>query len=256
MSRSKTFNGQFANGSVAQLAVGDAAPWAGSDRLTVWIASNDAVIRSGVAQRLAVEPDIQVLGACPSDDLALALQLSERRPFLVLIDWLDGPMRRRAGRAARHYASLAPRVLLLARSPGAALVETILRHRLHGFLCAETAIADCVRAIRRVAAGEIWVPRALLATVLADLMRHRSTADRMHREIGGADDSASQVTGRERQIVMLVRQGWTNKQIGRELGIVEETVKKHLQHIYDKLGVRRRALLVVRENRANSARFD
>ena len=44
---------------------------------------------------------------------------------------------------------------------------------------------------------------------------------------------------------MLVKQGLTNKQIGRQLGIVEETVKKHLQHIYDKIGVRRRALLVL-----------
>ena len=57
--------------------------------------------------------------------------------------------------------------------------------------------------------------------------------------------TTTQFTTREQQIVILVREGMTNKQIGRELGIVEDTVKKHLQHIYDKIGVRRRALLAL-----------
>jgi DNA-binding CsgD family transcriptional regulator len=52
-------------------------------------------------------------------------------------------------------------------------------------------------------------------------------------------------TDRELQIVRLLTQGMTNKQIANRLGIVEDTVKKHLQHVYKKLGVRRRALLII-----------
>ena len=52
-------------------------------------------------------------------------------------------------------------------------------------------------------------------------------------------------TDREREIVDLLRRGMTNKQIAQQLGIMEETVKKHLQHIYDKFGVRRRALVML-----------
>ena len=52
-------------------------------------------------------------------------------------------------------------------------------------------------------------------------------------------------TDREREIVELLRCGMTNKQIAQKLGIVEETVKKHLQHVYDKFGVRRRALVML-----------
>jgi DNA-binding CsgD family transcriptional regulator len=52
-------------------------------------------------------------------------------------------------------------------------------------------------------------------------------------------------TDREREIVELLRNGLTNKQIAQQLGIMEETVKKHLQHIYDKFGVRRRALVML-----------
>jgi RNA polymerase sigma factor (sigma-70 family) len=52
-------------------------------------------------------------------------------------------------------------------------------------------------------------------------------------------------TSRERQIVQLLVQGMTNKEIAQRLGIVEDTVKKHLHHVYKKLGVRRRVLLIV-----------
>lgn len=56
---------------------------------------------------------------------------------------------------------------------------------------------------------------------------------------------SSQCTGRERQIIALLVQGLTNKEIATGLGIVEDTVKKHLQHVYNKLGVRRRALIIL-----------
>ncbi len=56
---------------------------------------------------------------------------------------------------------------------------------------------------------------------------------------------AAGCTDREQQIVRLVQQGMTNKQIGQTLGIAEDTVKKHLHRAYKKLGVRRRVLLIV-----------
>jgi DNA-binding CsgD family transcriptional regulator len=62
-----------------------------------------------------------------------------------------------------------------------------------------------------------------------------------------AADARHPCTDREREIVVLLRRGLTNKQIAHQLGIMEETVKKHLQHIYDKLGVRRRALVMLGE---------
>lgn len=57
--------------------------------------------------------------------------------------------------------------------------------------------------------------------------------------------SIDHLTGRESQVVAHVRQGFTNKEIARRLGIQEDTVKKHLQAVFGKLGVRRRALLAL-----------
>ena len=58
--------------------------------------------------------------------------------------------------------------------------------------------------------------------------------------------TADMLTEREEQIVRLLSQGLTNKQMARQLGIMEDTVKKHLQHVFGKLGVRRRTLVVLR----------
>lgn len=58
-------------------------------------------------------------------------------------------------------------------------------------------------------------------------------------------NNAARCTDREQQIVRLLRQGMTNKQIAQTLGIAEDTVKKHLHRAYRKLGVRRRVLLIV-----------
>ena len=60
-----------------------------------------------------------------------------------------------------------------------------------------------------------------------------------------ASEASSHLTGRESQVVAHVRQGLTNKEIARHLGIQEDTVKKHLQAVFGKLGVRRRALLAL-----------
>lgn len=64
-------------------------------------------------------------------------------------------------------------------------------------------------------------------------------------------DAIDNLTGRESQVVAHVRQGFTNKEIARRLGIQEDTVKKHLQAVFGKLGVHRRALVALR--RATSA---
>lgn len=61
--------------------------------------------------------------------------------------------------------------------------------------------------------------------------------------VGGPVQASAALTMRESEIVSRLREGRTNKEIGRALGIKEDTVKKHLQSVYDKLGVRRRAAL-------------
>jgi DNA-binding CsgD family transcriptional regulator len=74
----------------------------------------------------------------------------------------------------------------------------------------------------------------------------RRQGDR-RQPIAPVRDMTPSFTGREREIVDLLMQGMSNRQIAQALGIAEATVKKHLHHVYRKLGVRSRALLIVEQ---------
>jgi DNA-binding CsgD family transcriptional regulator len=75
----------------------------------------------------------------------------------------------------------------------------------------------------------------------------RRQGDRRQQALLPPRDLAPSFTGREREIVDLLMEGMTNRQIAQALGIAEATVKKHLHHVYRKLGVRSRALLIVEQ---------
>jgi DNA-binding NarL/FixJ family response regulator len=136
------------------------------------------------------------------------------------------------------------RVLLLWDEFCPGLVEDILRNRFHGYLLTRCPLDTYVKAIRAVCRGDIWLPRALLAQTLSDLLEAPSPGDA--KAESNRVSSADMLTKREEQIVRLLSKALTNKQIARHLGIMEDTVKKHLQNVFGKLGVRRRTLVVLR----------
>lgn len=76
----------------------------------------------------------------------------------------------------------------------------------------------------------------------------RRQGDRRLQAVPPPRDLAPSFTGREREIVDLLMRGMSNRQIAQALGIAEATVKKHLHHVYRKLGVRSRALLIVEQS--------
>jgi DNA-binding NarL/FixJ family response regulator len=125
------------------------------------------------------------------------------------------------------------------------LLDRIVGLGCRGLLQTKCPPAMIVKAIRAISCGELWLPRAWLARSAAG---HARTLGPIQ---GGAPRSEpgshteDMLTEREAQIVAQLRQGFTNKEIARRLGIQEDTVKKHLQSVFGKLGVRRRALVVL-----------
>ena len=122
-----------------------------------------------------------------------------------------------------------------------------MRNRFHGYLLTSCPPDACIKAIRAVSRGDIWLPRDVLANALSDLLQTPSHGDAMAESNRVRARSADMLTKREKQIVGVLSQGLTNKQIARQLGIMEDTVKKHLQHVFGKLGVHRRSLVLLRQ---------
>lgn len=105
--------------------------------------------------------------------------------------------------------------------------------------------AGCLLSAAQHATSPLCHDGASCSLDWAQLCRHVGPCA-MHAHRAPANGAEDALTVREVQIVAKLREGATNKEIARHLGIQEDTVKKHLQSVYRKLGVHRRALLLLR----------
>ncbi len=129
-----------------------------------------------------------------------------------------------------------PHVLLVVKTYDDELVSRALKFGVKGCVLSDAPVETFSKAMQTVHAGEMWFPRALLMSALARLLNlgSKPTTD---------PTSHAGLTDREREIVDLLSCGLTNKDIARQIGISDKTVKTHVQHILNKCSVSRRAQL-------------
>jgi DNA-binding NarL/FixJ family response regulator len=235
----------------------DGTPHADSDRsskrrgrgpITAMVASGRPALFKNLISPPGREHDIEVLEVVTNPS-TLYLRLEERQPNVLLLDrtLLDG-LGSQSHRMI-HRKCPGVRVLLLADDLSDGLVEQILRNKFDGLLLTRCPRDAYVKAITAVDRGELWLPRKLLARAVSDLLQLADDGAPGTEGERTVVDAGGKLTARQSQIVQLLRQGFTNKEIGRQLGIAEDTVKKHLQGVFERLGVRRRSLVVLGQAR-------
>jgi DNA-binding NarL/FixJ family response regulator len=106
-----------------------------------------------------------------------------------------------------------------------------------------------LKAIERVHAGEIWIDRTVIASVITEMTRHSNGEEQDSEEY-----KINSLTAREREVVTLVGEGLKNRDIAARLFISETTVRHHLTSIFDKLGVSDRFELAIYAYRHGLAR--
>jgi DNA-binding NarL/FixJ family response regulator len=206
----------------------------------VLVADDQAVVRDGLALLLSTAADIEVVGV--ASDGAEAVQLALRaHPDVALLDLrmpnLDG-----VG-ATAALAEQAPgiRVLILTTYADDEAVLPALRAGAAGYLTKDTTGEALFAAIREVAAGRTVLDAAVQARLVEMLREPAAPA------APGQTQSApalEELTPREVDVVRLVAQGLSNRQIARQLFVGEATVKTHLNHVLSKLDVEGRPGLV------------
>ena len=192
--------------------------------IRIVIADDHSVVRQGLRMFLGLDPELEVVGeaADGAEALRLARQL---RPDVVLMDLLMPVMDGITATAAIRGELPDTEVLALTSVLEDASVVGAVRAGAIGYLLKDTqAEALCV-AIKAAAAGQVQLtPRAA-----ARLMQAVS-----------APESPEELTERETEVLRLLAQGQSNKQIARNLQIGEKTVKTHVSNILGKLGVQSR----------------
>src|SRR5215469_15666296 len=202
--------------------------------ITVLVADDHPVVRQGLAVLLEVQDDIRLVGQAVNGQEAVRLT-AELSPDVLLLDLklpgLDGI----AVLTELVAQGVPTRVLVLTSGAGAAGPALALQAGASGFLYKDVDPDALVRAIRSVHDGH-----TVLAPQAAGLVATRPGAD--VRGMGA-------LTSRELQVLALLADGRSNREIARMLGVAEKTVKTHVSAVLAKLGVADRtqaALLAVR----------
>jgi len=198
----------------------------------VLIIDDNRVVRHAVAQALSSGDAFEVVGtAALSDSRALAT-IENTTPDIVLLPAVDGKIVALTRAITRAFGGTRVVILGVKDDPGA--VTDVIEAGAVGYVPEEASADECREILHLVARGETRIdPR-----VAARLVERLATLASARR----ADERAksANLTPRETEILGLVAEGLTNKEIAAELHVEEQTVKNHVHNILERLSLRRR----------------
>lgn len=193
--------------------------------IRVFVVDDHEVVREGLVRMLSRLPDIEIVGTAGSGEEAIE-KVPRLAPNVVLLDLrLPGVQGLEVLRTLMALTD-PPRVLVLTVHDDEDLVLGASRLGAMGYVLKNTSRSELATAIRRVAAGGHYFGEEVIATVLRGARQ---------------EALAEPLTERELQILRLVTDGLSNKDVGERLYLSPDTVKSHLVNVYRKLGVESRA---------------
>jgi two-component system, NarL family, nitrate/nitrite response regulator NarL len=205
--------------------------------IRVVIADDHPIFRDGLRRLLNAEPGFEVVGEAGDGREAVAKAVSLRPDVLLL----DLAMPNGNGlQALQDLVDLrlpVKPVLLTAAIDSADTVKA-LRLGARGVILKESATQLLFKCLQSVMNGDYWVGHERVQDIVAQLRRNEDESAR-------GLTPASRLTRRELQIVAAVVEGSSNKDVGQQFGLSQQTVKNHLSHIFDKLGVSNRLELAL-----------
>ncbi|WP_316932193.1 response regulator transcription factor [Nocardioides marmotae] len=196
--------------------------------IRILVADDHPVVRDGVRSMLSAVPDFEVVAEAGSGPEAVALARATDPDVVVMDLRMPGGGGVDAVRALRASGTRAAVLVLTTYDTDSETVAAI-EAGATGYLLKDTPAERLFEAVRATAAGETVLSPAVASRLASHLRRpSRTTA----------------LTSREREVLVLVARGTSNRAIAQELFVSEATVKTHLVHVYEKLGVADRAAAV------------
>jgi len=203
----------------------------------VLLADDHAIVLEGLRALVDGEPDMMVAGATTDGREVLAL-VSTLEPDVVVLDLELSGIKGTEVLAAIRAESDSPRVLVLTAYNDGESIRSALDAGADGLALKTESPQQTLAAIRQVHAGQLVFPQA---------------ARRWLKESGRRSRGAGEPTPRELEVWALVADGLSNPEIGERLGLSENTVKFHVQHLFEKLGVKNRTEAALRYPRSGAS---
>ena len=206
-----------------------------ADKIRVLLTDDHAILREGLASLIEKQPDILVVGEAEEGEACLEKAASLASDVVVMdikIPGLSGI------EACRRLKSSYPlmKVIMLSMYEEYAYIDQALKAEADGYLLKKVASSELVNAIHKVAQGEkVFSPQVL--DMIVESLKDREEAPESLSPL----DS---LTDREREVLVQLSEGLSNKQIARRLHISPKTVEKIMTGVYRKLGVKSRTAAV------------
>jgi DNA-binding NarL/FixJ family response regulator len=193
------------------------------EKIHILLADDHAVVRQGFKMILAAQPDMEIVGEAGNGREALELA-GKLQPDVIVMDVAMPELN--GIEATRRVADLSPRsrVLALSMHKDSVYVREILRAGARGYLLKDSIASDLLAAVRAVARGEGYLSPGVSDAVLNDYRRH-------------VTDPIDLLTSREREVLQMIAEGKTNKEIATVLNLSVYTVDAHRGRIMEKLNL-------------------
>ncbi|MEX0750086.1 MAG: response regulator transcription factor [Dehalococcoidia bacterium] len=192
-----------------------------SDAIVVLIADDHAIVRQGLTTFLELQEGIEVGGEAADGERAVAL--AERiKPDVVLMDLVMPVLDGIEAIARIHESSPSTRIIVLTSFADDERIFAAIRVGAAGYLMKDVSPQELARAIRMVHAGEPILAPGVMRRLMDEVGRP-------------SEEAGDHLTEREIEVLKLIAQGRSNKEIARDLSLSEKTVKTHVSNILQKL---------------------
>ncbi|GCE12352.1 DNA-binding response regulator [Tengunoibacter tsumagoiensis] len=192
--------------------------------IQVLLVDDHSLVREGVRRFLSRDPELKVIGEAANGEEAIR-KARDLRPDVILLDLLLPDMDGIVVTSVLHTELPEIQVIILTSVLEESSLMSVMRAGAIGYLLKDAQAADLRQAVKGAAAGQIQISAQASACLLREV-----------RALEGPDP----LTVRETDVLRLLAQGYSNKEIVSLLHISEDTVKTHVRHVLAKLGVRSR----------------
>lgn len=197
--------------------------------IRVMLVDDHEVVRNGFRSLLNEEPDIEVVAEAPDGRAAIEIA-AQNDPDLIVMDVAMPDLN--GVEATRHIIANCPGVKILALSmhPSQRVVSEMLRAGASGYLLKTCALEELVSAVRIVHGGMTYLSPEISGDLVDEYVRASTTP--------GGEPGMANLSTREREVLQLVAEGKSSKEIAAILHVSRKTIETHRQHIMDKLDLR------------------
>jgi two-component system nitrate/nitrite response regulator NarL len=205
------------------------------DKIRLIIIEDNRLLREGLTAMIEEQPDLKVIASFGDSDKTM-LKIQETKPHVVLLDL--GLRNQNSLRIVKTIKKDVPatKVIVMDLVPAQEDIYEFVQAGVSGFILKEATVDKFLRTIRSVAQGETILPPNLAESLFSQIVIQAVSRAKTPKVV----EESIMMTKREKQVIVSIAEGMTNKEIAQKLNLSTYTVKSHVHNILEKLAMRSR----------------